>query len=124
MGSDSSWQERFRQAMLEKRAALQRALRGDLNRHRDDAVSQARPADAMDKAAGDTANSLAAGLAAIESAQLAQIDEALARLNDGTYGRCLDCDKPIPQKRLQMVPFALRCVQCQNIRDTGRSHPR
>ena len=41
------------------------------------------------------------------------IDAALARLDEGTYGRCEDCDKEISEKRLQAVPFARRCLTCQ-----------
>src|SRR6266542_5765740 len=40
------------------------------------------------------------------------IDAALARLDEGTYGRCEDCDKEISEKRLQAVPFARRCLTC------------
>ncbi len=42
-----------------------------------------------------------------------QIDEAMLRLTDGRYGRCLDCAKPIPAGRLRALPFALRCLACQ-----------
>lgn len=42
-----------------------------------------------------------------------QIDEALAKLEEGTYGRCADCGADITEKRLRAVPFARRCVACQ-----------
>ena len=42
-----------------------------------------------------------------------QIDEALAKLEEGTYGRCADCGAEITEKRLRAVPFARRCVTCQ-----------
>ena len=45
--------------------------------------------------------------------QLRQIKQALARLEDGTYGVCAECEKPISQKRLQAVPWAKFCVQCE-----------
>ena len=38
---------------------------------------------------------------------------ALIRLNDGTYGTCLDCGKSIPRARLEEVPAAVRCITCQ-----------
>jgi len=43
-----------------------------------------------------------------------QIDEALAKLEEGTYGRCADCRGEITEKRLHAVPFARRCVACQS----------
>ena len=41
------------------------------------------------------------------------IDEALMRLDEGTYGICSDCGVDISEKRLKAVPFARRCVTCQ-----------
>jgi len=53
---------------------------------------------------------------AANAEQLRQIKEALQRINDGTYGVCADCEKPISPKRLQAVPWAKYCVQCQEQR--------
>ncbi|WP_203597660.1 TraR/DksA family transcriptional regulator [Actinomadura bangladeshensis] len=47
---------------------------------------------------------------------LEEIDAALARLTDGTYGLCEDCRKPIPEGRLEIIPYARRCVNCQQRR--------
>ncbi len=43
----------------------------------------------------------------------AQVDEALCRLAAGHYGRCADCGEPIPRTRLRALPFAVRCLRCQ-----------
>lgn len=45
--------------------------------------------------------------------QLKLIDAALARLASGEYGVCIDCESPIPEKRLAAIPWAHRCVACQ-----------
>ncbi len=45
--------------------------------------------------------------------QRAQVEAALARLDDGTYGVCVDCGKPIPEARLEVRPEAARCVEDQ-----------
>jgi DnaK suppressor protein len=50
-------------------------------------------------------------------ARLATIDEALERLDEGTYGICSECKAEIPPRRLQALPFALLCVNCQSIED-------
>lgn len=42
-----------------------------------------------------------------------QIDEALRRLDEGLYGICENCGTPIGEARLQALPFARRCVACQ-----------
>ena len=44
---------------------------------------------------------------------LADIEEALRRLQEGTYGRCLTCGRPIPDRRLEAIPWAVRDVECE-----------
>lgn len=46
-------------------------------------------------------------------ATLVAIEEALARLDDGTFGRCIDCGDLIPIERLRALPYAPRCLPCQ-----------
>jgi len=45
--------------------------------------------------------------------QLRDIDEALRKIEEGTYGICDECEGDIPLGRLNAMPFALRCVDCQ-----------
>ena len=52
------------------------------------------------------------GLAEGARAELGQVDDALARLEAGTYGVCARCGKPIPAARLEVRPFAELCVPC------------
>ena len=44
--------------------------------------------------------------------ELRQIEQALARMESGTYGLCQDCGRPIEPGRLRAVPYALRCQSC------------
>lgn len=46
-----------------------------------------------------------------EQALLTEIVEALKRIENGTYGHCIDCGQPIPDKRLEALPWAARCVK-------------
>jgi DnaK suppressor protein len=46
-----------------------------------------------------------------EQALLTEVQNALKRIEDGTYGHCVDCDKLIPEKRLEAIPWASRCVE-------------
>jgi len=48
-----------------------------------------------------------------ETAELAAIDAALARLHAGTFGLCTDCGATIPEARLKVAPEAGRCISCQ-----------
>jgi len=46
--------------------------------------------------------------------RLISIEEALAAIEDGDYGFCEECEEPISEKRLQLMPFARFCVRCQS----------
>lgn len=46
-----------------------------------------------------------------EQALLIEVQDALKRIEDGTYGRCIVCGQPIPEKRLEAIPWAARCVK-------------
>ncbi|MGY0071214.1 TraR/DksA family transcriptional regulator [Streptomyces sp. QTS137] len=45
---------------------------------------------------------------------LKEIDEAFARVEDGSYGTCLGCAKPVPAERLEILPHTRYCVSCQS----------
>jgi DnaK suppressor protein len=45
---------------------------------------------------------------------------ALARLDDGTFGRCLRCGAAIPDERLEVLPWAAFCIACQQLEKDGR----
>jgi DnaK suppressor protein len=53
-------------------------------------------------------------------AQRAEVLAALARIEDGSYGRCVDCGNPVPELRLEARPATARCVPCQAKRDRKR----
>jgi RNA polymerase-binding protein DksA len=48
--------------------------------------------------------------------RLAAVEEALARMDDGTYGSCANCGRPIPEARLEARPLAVLCVDCASQR--------
>jgi RNA polymerase-binding transcription factor DksA len=49
--------------------------------------------------------------------ELRQIDTALKRLNAGHYGICVSCNKPIDTTRLELLPYATRCLNCERAVD-------
>lgn len=52
--------------------------------------------------------------------QRADVLAALARVEDGSYGKCVDCGQPVPDGRLEARPTTARCVGCQAKRDRRR----
>jgi DnaK suppressor protein len=49
--------------------------------------------------------------------ELRRVDDALGRLEQGTYGVCEDCEAQIAEERLEIQPFATRCVDCERRRE-------
>ena len=52
-------------------------------------------------------------LNSLDYGQLRMVEEALDRVESGDFGICLACEQPIPAKRLQALPWARYCVECQ-----------
>jgi DnaK suppressor protein len=55
----------------------------------------------------------------VQRRQVAMIDAALARMDVGDYGVCLDCDTEIDVRRLKALPFAVLCTDCATRRERG-----
>lgn len=55
---------------------------------------------------------------------LHKINEALARLEEGTYGHCRECGEEIAQPRLRALPFAVRCKDCEEAREMAQQRER
>jgi len=58
-------------------------------------------------------------LGEVQRGQIAMIDAALARIAEGEYGICADCQTEIDPKRLSALPFALLCTECATRRERG-----
>ena len=59
-----------------------------------------------------------------EKRKLAQIDDALDRLEENTYGLCEECGTKIPKARLKVLPFARYCVECQEKNEREEKYTR
>lgn len=53
-----------------------------------------------------------AGIGEATAAELAQINRALAQIEQGNYGNCSQCGRPIGERRLQALPYSDRCITC------------
>ena len=102
------WQERLRQAMLKRKAELERALASNLKEVREDGI---RATEFAERATDDAADDLAAGLAEIESAELAQIEEALREDDpDLVRERRAIATKNTWEERVEMLSVAIEDV--------------
>ena len=59
------------------------------------------------------------GRLSASSDTLQEIDDALARVNDGTYGLCEECQQTIGTRRLKIKPYASLCVTCRREEEAG-----
>ncbi|HVN27480.1 MAG TPA: TraR/DksA C4-type zinc finger protein [Candidatus Binataceae bacterium] len=80
------------------------------------------PGDEMDVARSSSDVETHASLIERSEDRLRLIDQAIARVDNGSYGVCAECGEDIPVERLKALPFALLCVDCQEKR--GRSRGR
>ena len=96
-------------------AARESELEG-LIRNREAAAIETS-ADALDQIQHAVERELALGTLARESSGLRETRAALRRIDDGSFGICMDCEEEINVKRLAAVPWAARCIACQERAD-------
>jgi DnaK suppressor protein len=101
--------------LLERRQTLTREIDELIARHRSDQLLQREQsvADTGDRSLQDSTGEQQISILEVRNRMRNQIDEALRRLEDGTYGTCEDCTREINPERLKAMPFARRCVECQ-----------
>jgi DnaK suppressor protein len=80
--------------------------------------------DAVESAEADIQEDLEFALVQMKSETLNKVNDALARLEQGSYGNCFDCDEEIAEKRLRALPFAVRCKDCEEARETAEQRER
>jgi DnaK suppressor protein len=108
----------FRRRLL----ALKKRLGGDLSELEEEAMRPVGgehsgslsdvPVHPADLSAVEYEEEVALGLLENEAQLLVEVNDALARIEQGTYGRCEDCGQEISTERLEVVPYARYCVRC------------
>jgi RNA polymerase-binding transcription factor len=94
---------------------LERRLSDRTTRSPEDARAQAMdsPGDAADASVAEEAESVELAEAQLDEAVLQQVRDALRRIDDGTFGRCVVDGEPIEKKRLEAVPWTPYCLKHQ-----------
>jgi DnaK suppressor protein len=104
---------RLHKSLLARRADLRKKLANDLENLRNDVKSSDSTGDAADAAFESGSDEMASQLAELDSRELSQIERALVRLKQGTYGLCESCQGKIPVGRLNALPYTTLCIECQ-----------
>jgi DnaK suppressor protein len=112
----------LKQGLLEH----QRELRSQVHhRVRDGRARRAQEGtDDLEHSEADIQGDLALALLQMQSETLGRIDAALARLDAGGYGLCVECEHEIATRRLRALPFAVRCQVCEEGREESQGEAR
>ena len=103
---------RLHEQLVARRAELLQALSDELQDLRHE-IGGRSGRDDVDLASDSVTDEMTSQLAQMESEELRQIDRALVRLRNGTYGTCEMCAKKIPVARLNALPYAAYCILCR-----------
>jgi DnaK suppressor protein len=104
----------YRERLLVLRARLQ----GDMTQMEDNALNKEQnnttsmPNHMAELGSGNFDQEFTLSLLGSEKDALDQIEAAIGRIDDGSYGQCETCGVKIPKSRLEAIPYAALCVQC------------
>jgi len=101
----------MREILITRRDALRQALAGDLSLLKE--LREQTSGDVVDAALDSVQDEISSQLAEVESRELASIENALERMRNGQYGLCEGCNTRIPVARLNALPYATFCIECQ-----------
>jgi len=109
--------EKIRKRLLAKKDELLKDLAK--NREVTDETVDESAQDMVDRATSAYTKEFAYSLSEADRRVLILIDQALERLDAGTYGTCVHCAQPVQEKRIEAVPWARHCLDCQELQDKG-----
>ena len=108
--------EQIKQRLEAKRAELQENIKGLTEAHPEPvgAIEASEGAPDFEEIAVDFLETQQEqSLLVNQQALLTEVEQALERIEQGTYGKCVDCGQPIPERRLEAIPWAARDVKCE-----------
>jgi len=115
-------------AYKEKLHAIRARLRGDVTTMAEVALrksgmegsdSNGMPIHMAELGSDNFEQEFTLGLMEAEEDTLSLIDAALERIDHGNFGRCVECDGPIPKARLNAIPYTPVCIKCAEQRENG-----
>ncbi len=109
--------EKYRRLLQEKKNTLLAELAKTKNAEEE--TTEESTQDIADKAVSSYTREFLYSLNDSERNTILQIEQALSRIEDGTYGTCLNCGNPMSEKRLTAIPWSRHCVDCQELAEKG-----
>jgi len=120
----SERQERLREILREEKRRLWNELRSETFRDQERLHAEFEiPRDIGEQSLLDLLGDTGLAVADVLREQLTRMEEAEHKLVEGTFGFCEDCGAEIEEDRLRAVPYAIRCVRCQELHEGPAHHP-
>ena len=113
--------EEMRKILIQRRDALVQAMSGDDSLLKK--FSQQSGGDVVDFACDSAFGELSSQLAEVENRELQQVEVALTKMKEGSYGKCDACNTNIPLARLQALPYAVYCIKCKRAAEKAGVEP-
>ena len=115
--------ERFRTLLLDQRERVMNAI-DYLHEENPGTITEGEEEETFDNHLGDAATvtfnrEMDYSLEDNSGHVLQAIDEALKRIDEGSFGTCARCGKPISEERLEAMPYATKCIDCKRLEERG-----
>lgn len=114
----------LRRLLEDRRRELVNDVQDRMHDVRRDAANDRGVLDDGETSDVDVQEEIELALLQLKSETLHKVNEALRRLDQGTYGNCFECGDEISHARLRALPFALRCRDCEEARETTEERAR
>ncbi len=108
----------------ERRRELMNAVHDKMRDVRADNGKDREVLDQGESSEVDIQEDIEFALIQMKSETLNKVDAAIRRLSEGTYGDCFECGDEISEARLRALPFAVRCKDCEEARETAEQRER
>ena len=114
----------LRKMLEERRRELMTSVQGKMRDVRAEGFKDRDVLDQGESSEVDIQEDIEFALIQMKSETLNKVQDALVRLEHGNYGNCFDCGAEIAEKRLRALPFAVRCKDCEEARETAEQRQR
>ena len=123
-GTNGSRCDELREMLEDRRRELVHDVRDKIRDARSDSTTERDGLDQGESSDVDIQDEIGFALIQMKAETLNKIDVALRRLGEGTYGDCFECGEEIAEARLRALPFAVRCRDCEDARETAEHRER
>jgi DnaK suppressor protein len=122
--SKSSRYRELKKMLQDRRRELMSEVQGRIRDVRSDVGKERDVLDQGESSEVDIQEDIEFALIQMKSETLNKVNEALRRLEEGTYGNCFECGDEVSEARLRALPFAVRCKDCEQERETAAQRER